>query len=74
MNKNKVIYILVGFIIVGFGFFFIIFSFVGVKFFFLVWIDDFGVLFGFVIKFLMIISGIVMIYFVCIDFSGEELV
>jgi len=72
MNKNKAIYTLVGFIIAGLGFSSIILSLVGAKLSFLVWIDNFGELTGFVIKLLMIISGIVIIYLARTDFSGEE--
>ena len=72
MNKNKAIYTLVGFIIAGLGFSSIILSLVGAKLSFLVWIDNFGALTGFVIKLLMIISGIVIIYLARTDFSGEE--
>ncbi|MCR9102831.1 MAG: hypothetical protein NXI25_22960 [bacterium] len=72
MNKNKAIYTLVGFIIAGLGFSSIILSLVGAKLSFLVWIDEFGALPGFVFKLLMIISGIVMIYLARTDFSGEE--
>ncbi|MBV6654284.1 MAG: hypothetical protein KI786_11035 [Mameliella sp.] len=72
MNKNKVIYSLVGFIIAGLGFSSIILSLVGAKLSFLVWIDSIGALPGFVIKLLMIITGIVVIYLARTDFSGEE--
>lgn len=72
MNKNKAIYSLVGFIIAGLGFSSIILSLVGAKLSFLVWIDSIGALPGFVIKLLMIITGIVVIYLARTDFSGEE--
>jgi hypothetical protein len=72
MNKNKAIYTLVGFIVAGLGFSSIILSLVGAKLSFMVWIDALGALQGFVIKLLMIISGIVVIYLARTDFSGEE--
>lgn len=72
MNKNKAIYTLVGFIIAGLGFSAIVLSLVGAKLSFLVWIDDFGGLVGFLIKLLMIITGIVIVYLARTDFSGEE--
>ncbi|NRA52178.1 MAG: hypothetical protein HRU12_23870 [Phaeodactylibacter sp.] len=72
MNKNKAIYSLVGFIIAGLGFSSIILSLVGAKLSFLVWIDSIGALPGFVIKLIMIITGIVVIYLARTDFSGEE--
>ncbi|MEQ8704501.1 MAG: hypothetical protein RIC19_11305 [Phaeodactylibacter sp.] len=72
MNKNKAIYTLVGFIIAGLGFSSIILSLVGAKLSFLVWIDAWGALTGFLIKLIMILSGIVIIYLARTDFSGEE--
>lgn len=72
MNKNKAFYTLVGFIVAGLGFSSIILSLVGAKLSFLLWIDALGPLPGFVIKLLMIISGIVVIYLARTDFSGEE--
>ncbi len=72
MNKNKAIYTLVGFVLAGLGFSSIVLSLVGAKLSFLVWIDAFGALAGFVIKLLMIITGIVIVYLARTDFSGEE--
>lgn len=72
MNKNKAIYSLVGFVLAGLGFSSIVLSLVGAKLSFLVWIDGFGALPGFVIKLLMIITGIVIVYLARTDFSGEE--
>jgi hypothetical protein len=72
MSKNKGIFSLIGFILAGLGFSAIVLSLVGAKLSFLVWIDAFGPLMGFVLKLVMILMGIVIIYLARTDFSGEE--
>jgi len=72
MNKNKGLFSLVGFILTGLGFSAIVLSLVGAKLSFLLWIDAFGALTGFVIKLVMILMGIVILYLARTDFSGEE--
>ncbi|NBC07638.1 MAG: hypothetical protein GVY26_10640 [Bacteroidetes bacterium] len=72
MNKNKGLFSLVGFILAGLGFSAIVLSLVGAKLSFLLWIDAFGALTGFVIKLVMILMGIVILYLARTDFSGEE--
>ena len=72
MAKNKGIITLLGFILAGIGFLALILSLVGVQLAFLTWIDQPGKLFGFIIKLLMILVGIVVIYLVQTDFSGEK--
>jgi hypothetical protein len=72
MNKNKGILSLVGFILTSIGFISIVLSLVGAKLSFLVWLDNLGALFGFVVKLLMIMIGIVIIYLAQTNFSGEQ--
>ncbi len=72
MIKNKGIITLLGFILAGLGFLALILSMVGVQLAFLTWIDSPGKLFGFLIRLLMILVGIIIIYLVQTDFSGEE--
>jgi hypothetical protein len=72
MNKNKGIFSLVGFLIAGLGFSAIVLSLVGAKLSFLMWIDEMGALVGFLIKLVMILTGIVIIYLARTDFRGEE--
>jgi len=72
MSKNKGIFSLIGFILAGLGFSAIVLSLVGAKLSFLLWIDAFGPLMGFVLKLVMILMGIVIIYLARTDFSGEE--
>lgn len=72
MNKNKGWLTLVGFLLAGTGFLALVLSLVGVKLSFLTWIDAPGPLFGFVMRLLMIVIGIVIIYLTQTDFKGEE--
>jgi hypothetical protein len=45
---------------------------VGLNLAFLTWIDAPGPLFGFVIRLIMIVTGIVIIYLAQTNFAGEE--
>lgn len=63
---------LAGFLLAGLGFLALVLSLVGVQFAFLTWIDSPGRLFGFLIRLLMIISGVVLIYLAQTDFEGEN--
>lgn len=62
---------LVGFIIAGLGFLAIVLSLVGLRFSFLAWLDAPGLLFGFVMRLLMIVVGIIIIYFAQTEQSAE---
>ena len=72
MNKNKGIFSLVGFLLMGLGFISIVLSLIGAQLSFLTWLDSFGQLTGFVIKILMIIVGIVIIYLTQSNFRGDQ--
>lgn len=54
------------------GFVSLVLSFVGVKLSYLVWIDGWGGLPGFIIRILMVISGIVIVYLTLTDWRSEE--
>ncbi len=69
---NKGVFSLLGAVLAGLGFLSIALSLVGVQFSFLAWLDSFGRLFGFVIKLIMIIAGILILYISQSDFKGEE--
>jgi len=71
MNKNKGIFSLVGFLLAGTGSSAIVLDLVGAKLAFLVWIDQWGALLGFLIKLTLILAGIVIVYLARSDFSGE---
>jgi hypothetical protein len=73
MNRNKTILAIVGFLLAGTGFLALVLSLVSVQLSFLTWIDAPGKLFGFVVRLLMIIVGMVLIYLTMTDFSQEEI-
>ncbi|MCO6477152.1 MAG: hypothetical protein J5I94_11055 [Phaeodactylibacter sp.] len=69
---TKGVFSILGAVLAGLGFLSIALSLVGVQFSFLAWLDSFGRLFGFVIKLIMIIAGILILYISQSDFKGEE--
>ena len=69
---NKGVASIIGFALAGLGFLSIVLSLVGVQFAFLLWLDSFRRLFGFVAKIVMIIAGILILYIAQSDFKGEE--
>lgn len=73
MGKNRGWITLVGFLLAGTGFLALILSLVGLNLAFLTWIDAPGPLFGFVIRLVMIIVGVVMIYMASTSLEGEEI-
>lgn len=73
MGKNRGWFTLVGFLLAGTGFLSLILSLVGLNLAFLTWIDAPGALFGLVIRLLLIIVGVVVIYFAQTNFAGEEM-
>lgn len=73
MNKNRGWITLVGFLLTGTGFLALALSMVGLKLSFLTWIDAPGPLVGFLLRLIMIVSGIVIIYLAQTDFKGEDI-
>lgn len=71
MNR-RAIWTFIGFVILATGMMAVILSVVGIKFSFLVWLDDIGRLFGFVVKLLMIVFGTMIMVISRSDFSGEQ--
>ncbi len=71
MTKNRGLLTLVGFLIAGIGFVALILSLVGLQLSFLTWIDAPGKLFGFVMRLVFIIAGIVLVVLAQSDFKGE---
>lgn len=63
---------LTGFLLFCMGFMALVLSLVGVQISFLTWIDAPGRLFGFVIRLLMILSGVVIVYIHNTDWKGED--
>jgi len=71
MTKNRGLLTLVGFLIAGIGFVALILSLVGLQLSFLTWIDAPGRLFGFIMRLVFIIIGMVLIVLAQTDFKGE---
>ena len=69
---SRAIYTFIGFLLFLFGFMALALSLVGVQLSFLTWIDAPGKLFGFVIRLLMILSGIVIVVLTRTDWREEE--
>lgn len=71
MQNRKALVTLIGFILIGLGFMALIFSIVGVKIAFLLWIDKPGALFGFLMRIIMILIGFTMVYVAQTNYRGE---
>ena len=69
---KKAAWITAGFLMFIFGFSALVLSLVGVKISFLAWMDYPGALFGFLMKILMIVVGIVVVYLTTTDWKAEE--
>ncbi len=71
MKQKRGLLSLLGFLLVVIGFLALVYSLVGLKIAFLVWLDLPGPLFGFVMKLVMVILGFVLVYIDQTDFKGE---
>jgi hypothetical protein len=71
MKQRRGLLSLLGFLMVVIGFLALVYSLVGLKLSFLVWLDLPGPLFGFVMKLLIVILGFVFVYIDQTDFKGE---
>lgn len=71
MKQKRGLLSLLGFLLVVIGFLALVYSLVGLKLAFLVWLDLPGPLFGFVMKLVMVILGFVLVYIDQTDFKGE---
>ena len=69
---SRAIYTFVGFLLFLFGFMALALSLVGVQLTFLTWIDVPGKLFGFVVRLLMILGGIVIVVLTRTDWREEK--
>ena len=68
----KGIYSLIGFLLFVGGVLALVLSLVGVKLWPLVWIDHWGALAGLVIRFLMILLGLLLVYLARSDWKNQE--
>ncbi|MFO0469210.1 MAG: hypothetical protein ACK5ZX_07870 [Bacteroidota bacterium] len=71
MSKNKNLLTILGFVLVVTGFLSMIVSVVGLKFSFLLFLESWGSLVGFVLKLLIIMIGFILTYLGQTNFSGK---
>lgn len=71
MNSKNILTI-VGFLMAGIGILSLILSMMGVQITFMVWLDGFGKMVGFVLRLLLILGGSILIYVTRTDFEGNE--
>jgi hypothetical protein len=69
---KKALWMTVGFLLFLLGFSALVLMLVGVQLSFLTWLDAFGGLTGFLLRVLMIITGIVVVYLTANDWRTEE--
>ena len=69
---GKPIQTLIGFLLFITGIIAVVLSLVGVQLSFLVWMDDISRLFGFVMKLIMVISGVIIIVLAQTDWQKEK--
>jgi|GEM_PF-582185 len=69
---KKELLTLLGFILFVLGFLSILLSLVGVDLAFLLWMNTFGSLASFLIKILMIITGVIIVVLSRVDWENEE--
>lgn len=58
---NKTLFTVIGFLLFTTGFLSLVLSMIGIQFAFLAWLDQAGALFGFIVRILMILAGIVLV-------------
>lgn len=69
---SKAIYTTIGFLLFSLGLMALVLSLVGVQLSFLTWIDSPGRLFGFIIRLLMILAGVVIVVLARTDWKEER--
>ncbi len=69
---KKTLWVSAGFLMFIIGFTALVLSLVGVKLSYLTWIDAPGALFGFLVRILMIIGGVVIVYLSVTDWRDQE--
>lgn len=69
---SKAIYTTIGFLLFIIGLLALVLSLVGVQLSFLTWIDQPGRLFGFIMRILMLLGGVVIVFLTRTDWREEE--
>lgn len=70
---KKAIWVIVGFLLFIFGFVSLVLSLIGLKLTFLTWIDAPSNVFGFIVRILMIVGGVVIVYLNMTDWREEDM-
>ena len=71
-TMKKSLWVSFGFLLFIFGFISLILSLVGLKLSFLTWIDSPGAIFGFIVRILMIVGGVVVVYLSATDWRSQD--
>ena len=69
---KKTVWVILGFLLFIVGFTALVLSLVGVKLTYLTWIDKPSAMFGFLLRILMIIGGVVIVYLSVTDWRNQE--
>jgi hypothetical protein len=69
---KKSLWVSFGFLLFIFGFVSLVLSLVGLKLSFLTWIDGAGALFGFIVRILMVVGGVVIVYLSTTDWRNQD--
>ncbi len=73
MNKHSGLWSVIGFLMLGFGLLSLIFSMVGMQFAFMQWMDAAGRMGGFLLRLIMIIAGVIILYFANTNFEESSM-
>jgi len=68
----KSFYTVLGFLLFLFGILSIILNLVGLQFVFLTWIDSFGRLAAFILRIVMMLTGIILMYLNLVDWRQDD--
>lgn len=69
---NKSIWLIIGFLLFFNGMVSLILTLVSVKLVYLTWMDNISPLFGFIVKFLMVLIGVLIIILASTDWDKEK--
>jgi len=71
-DMKKTLWVCTGFLMFIIGFTALVLSLVGIRLSYLTWIDAPGGLFGFLVRILMIIVGVVIVYLTVTDWRNQD--
>jgi hypothetical protein len=70
--KNKGLLLLLGYLLFTLGLTSVVMELVGTHWYFLAWLEQFGRLFTFILKILMLIGGVLLIVLARVDWDKEK--